>query len=111
MALKEHVEGQLRTAHDKFKHKRRDLRMKEQEREEEDAKNADIQASLIPKKRELRTLDGDLQNVERELADQDAKLKRAQDQARKIVESFRNKAGDAGNETVRWRPSNYTLLS
>mmetsp|Transcript_3101 Transcript_3101/g.7434 ORF Transcript_3101/g.7434 Transcript_3101/m.7434 type:complete len:977 (+) Transcript_3101:228-3158(+) len=100
MAMKEHLEGQLRTALDKFKHKRRELHIQQQERENQEIKRREIVAQLGAAKRELGMLDAELLNVQRELDDQDAKFDRAHEQARKIILAFRKEAGNVDTETV-----------
>eukprot|EP00038_Savillea_parva_P009081 m.181096 g.181096 ORF g.181096 m.181096 type:complete len:1001 (+) comp15168_c0_seq1:301-3303(+) len=100
MELKEHLEGQLRTALDKFKHKRRELHLKEQERDNQLGKQAEAEADLGSAKQELSLLHAEYHNIQRELNDQEAKLGRAQETARKIIQSFRKDAGNLAVETV-----------
>lgn len=102
MELKEHLEGQLRTALDKFKHKRRELHLKEQERDNQLGKQAEAEADLGSAKQELSLLHAEYHNIQRELNDQEAKLGRAQETARKIIQSFRKDAGNLAVETVRF---------
>ena len=100
LATKEHLEGQLRTALDKYKHKRRELRIKQEEldgmQQELDACRNELDNSRM----QHSMMQGELHNLQQELDDQDAKKDRAAKRAEKMVTSYRKDVGGPDGETV-----------
>eukprot|EP00040_Diaphanoeca_grandis_P030201 m.178126 g.178126 ORF g.178126 m.178126 type:complete len:946 (-) comp31925_c1_seq1:27-2864(-) len=89
VAAKEHLERQLRTTLDKYKHKRRELRLQQEQLDlvqQDLARNA---ADIDTTNASLSSLVGETQNLQRELDDQEAKKERARRQAAKLAAAFR----------------------
>ena len=100
LATKEHLEGQLRTALDKYKHKRRELRIKQEDLEGMQLELDACRNELDKSRYDHSMMQGELQNLQQELDDQEAKKDRAAKRAEKMVASYRKDVGGLEGETV-----------
>eukprot|EP00041_Stephanoeca_diplocostata_P024511 m.623129 g.623129 ORF g.623129 m.623129 type:complete len:930 (-) comp22544_c0_seq6:533-3322(-) len=86
---KEHLEGQLRTAVDKYKHKRRELRLQQEALAAARTEHTTVARALETARGDMAVLTEEVHALERELEDQQAKLRRATSQAEKVLTQYR----------------------
>lgn len=100
MDEKERLEGQLRTALDKYKHKRRELRSHQEELTALTQTLNEISEEDSYHRDEVNRLAANADRIDRELSEQQGKKERATRQAQKLVSKHRREAGDPQVETV-----------